>query len=241
MPQPKVHHAQHDKQLLNLLALSKDGARAALEIDTHQDPHFVASEVLSRVVRGKEGPDWLRELAATRLHRRIIKGVEGLTRKKAAWHRLLGRSDVLEDTVGAVWERLLSDPAKVANSEVYFGPFVQSSAIDYLRGLFALKRSTPSYEDLKPPASDSDQAESFIDRIAGADEDGPEATAIRDALHGKINAAYLALPKSERLAVYFRLEQGYSWAEVTVFMSCSEPTARKYYKNGLKTLLGAMS
>jgi DNA-directed RNA polymerase specialized sigma24 family protein len=231
--QSKSHQAHHLHQLQELLALPKGALQAALAITNHRDPGFVANEVLAILVRAPTTAKSLRELAAGALSRRIISLVLALIKVDELWRALLARPGVVEETVQTVWKNLLADPGPIASCEVYFGLFAQSRAKDYLRGLTAKKRSTPSYDNLDDEDDDSDPA---VQRIAD-DAPGPDEDALRCQLRDRLVDAYVNLPKLQRDAVYYRLEQERGWKEVAAFLKCSEPTATKHYCAGIATLL----
>lgn len=235
MAQPKAYQPQHLLQLQKVLALSQADADAALAITDYKHPDFVNSEVLSILVRNGGSPKHLREMAASSLNRRILWTVVGLRKLNETWGTLLNRPQVLEDTIQTVWVHLLKDSTPVAASEVHFRLFAQGRAMDYLRSLMAKKRSDVSYDQFV--SGDLDD-EPFVARIADDDAPGPEETALREELRKSLYAAYMALPKKQRNAVYYRLDEGHSWKQVAEFMKCSEPTANKHYDAGIAALLG---
>jgi DNA-directed RNA polymerase specialized sigma24 family protein len=231
--QSKSHQAPHLHQLQELLALPKSELHAALVIKNHRDAGFVANEVLAILVRAPTTAKGLRELAAGALTRRIISLVVALIKVDELWRTLLARQGVLEETVQTVWQKLLADAGPVASCEIYFGLFAQSRAKDYLSSLMAKKRSAPSYDNLDAEGDDSDPA---LQRIAD-DAPGPDEEAMRELLRDRLFDAYVNLPKLQRDAVYYRLEQERGWKEVAAFLKCSEPTATKHYRSGIDTLL----
>lgn len=237
----RQHQAHHLEELQRLRLLSVLQAKAALAISSHEVDGYVASEVLAMIVRSSSGRNNVLYLtAAESLNTRIHQGVRGLLKRDLCWRRLLNRDGVIEDTVMAVWDRLLDKPAEVSNSEVFFGKFVRDGAIDYLRSLMTLKASQSSYESLKPPDEKEGGGVSFIESVADNDGETPEEAAMRGQLHTRVSAVYLALPAEERYAVYFRLEQKCPWPMVGEMLKCSIPTARARYRAGLGKLEGEL-
>jgi len=237
MPQ---HHTHHLQQLQALRLLSDEDVQKALSITDFNASGYVASEVLAIIVRSPSGrKTHLYRAAAECLHHRIFKGVYGLLKAGTPWERFRGDAQTVEDTVMSIWEALLDQPNVMSNAERYFRVFLKNRTIDHLRSLITLKASQPSYDGFKPPDPDA-EGTSYVHSVADDDEDGPLETAIRDHQNARIQAAYLALPREERNAVYYRLEQEQPWQQVAEFLQCSIPTARARYRAGVEKLKGEL-
>lgn len=237
----RQHQPQHLAALQNLWSLPPDQAYALIAIDDHTQPNHVPSEVLAILVRSSSSHgSRMREEAAAALTHRAFRYVSGMIHGTERWRFFRGRDDVIEDAVSTVLLNLLADTSPISNSEVRFGVFIKERTVDFLRSLMTQKASQPSYHAFAEQPDEDGRSDSFRDGVEDAAGETPEEVALREQLHARVEAAYLALPRMERLAVYFRLEQGEPWKRVAEFLDCSIPTARTHYDAGFEKLTGEL-
>lgn len=154
---------------------------------------------------------------------------------------LRGEESMQQDAASSVWEGLLEDESPVGEgfAEQRFVLFVHGKLVDFLRTELTQERGSVLLSQLSPENVE-EEAVAFEDNQAADVDDQPENEAQRNELRDRLTRMMGRMPKKEKLAVYFRLEQGYDWERTARFMNCSVPTARKYYALGVKRLQGEL-
>ena len=136
-------------------------------------------------------------------------------------------SETLKEATAEAWAALVTDKHAVSFAEIRFLPWVEARVMDFLKA-----QTRKKYLPNRPDDPEHDQ-------IVDEEQDTPEEALAREQLASGLVAALLTCPPKVRQAVYLREKCEYQWAEVAKLIGCSAPTARSYYKQGLKALAGA--
>lgn len=234
--------SNHQKTLEQAQQQTDDELRQRLKVEDYQDARYLPSEVLASFfkLRFREATRLLDVINST-LHGRIVGLVERFFRARPG--ALRGGDAAKQDAVGAVWQAIAGDEEPVGEgfAEVRFLVFVDRKLKDFLRQARRHERRNLLYSQVEPEEVGGEQVQ-FEDTLTADEEDQPEAQAARNAVQDKLTRLLASgIPEKQKLAVYYRLEQGYDWKRTAELMDCSIPTARKYYNLGLKRLLGELN
>lgn len=234
--------SNHQKALDEASQQSEDELRRRLEVRSYKDPNFLPSEVLVSFFKLQFGrASGLLDAIVGKLNQRILGLVEKLLETRGKGVR--GSEQLAEDATHAVWEALLKDSKPVGRgfAEIRFVVFVKRRLSDFLSTARTQQGDAILMSELDETDEDGEEVP-FEDTVAGDKGDQPESEAMRNQLKERLTQTMtLKMPKKEKLAVYFRLEQDYDWQKTADLMGCSIPTARKYYAQGVKRLLGEMN
>lgn len=234
--------SNHQKVLEQAAQQSDDELRQRLEVKDYSDPAFLPSEVLVSFFKLQFGrASGLLDAVIGKLNGRILGLVKKLleTRGKG----LRGADQLEEDATNAVWEALLKDKEPVGRgfAEIRLLLFVKRRLSDFVAASRTQQGEAVLMSALDEMEENGEEA-SFEDTVAGDKSDQPENEAMRKQLKMRLTQMLaIDMPKKEKLAVYFRLEQDYDWKKTADLMGLTIPTARKYYALGVKRLLGEMN
>lgn len=230
----------HSQQVAAMQQLAPIDFKRRVAVQSHKQAEFVASEVLAALVRQSFGNGTgLADATAAELNRRIVKLVSIRIRRHATWRKLLERnSELIEDTVMYVWDKLLSDPAGSSNAEVRFEVFLGDRVIDHMRHQMTAKNSMRSVDEDEDD-DDEDPRQHATDLVEDPNGELPEEAVMRRRKSEELTTLLISLPKAERNAFYYRIECEYEWARVAELLKCSIPTARAHLQRGWEKLQGA--
>jgi RNA polymerase sigma factor (sigma-70 family) len=232
---------KHETSLNALIKLSIDDIKRLVSIDDYHHSDFIASEVLASLVRIKYGEQsGLLEVIVKSLHKRVIKGIQGCIKRNETLQALVAsNSELVQEIASYFWEKLIEDKQVVSNSEVRFGVYLQNRVIDCMRHQLIDENSRESIDSFTS-VDEEGNTTSFIDTVPSDPEDSPEVSVIRAQEQSILMNALMQLPKDQRDAFYFRNECDYDWEQVSEFLNCSVPTARKLYKLSIEKLQGVL-
>ena len=235
----RKHDPKHSLQAVELQQLEPTEFKRRAAIQSFKDAEYVASEVLATLVRQRFGSTTGQcDAAAAELHRRIVKVTGIRIRRHNTWRKLLERnSELIDDTVMYVWDKLLSDAVGHSNAEVRFEVFLGDRVVDYMRNQMAAKNSIQSIDD--EDGDEEDARRRATDLIEDPNGESPEEAVMRSRKSKELTTLLLSLPKAERNAFYYRIECEYEWAMVAKLMNCSVPTARLHLERSWEKLQGA--
>jgi hypothetical protein len=234
----------HERRLQGLLILSADDFKRQIGVSDYRKSDYVASEVLTTIIRLRHGQSTgVLDAATEEMHRRVVKMVEihTIRRHSDVWRELKRNcSEVVVDAVSYFWTTLISDEQAVCNAEVRFAVYLQNKVDDYMRHLLIEENTRTSINDFVASDEDGDEAE-FIDTVEDDIGESPETIAIKRQESEKINNALMSLLRIEQNAYYFRVECEYDWDTVAKFLGCSIPIARQHLNIGFEKLRGALA
>ena len=220
---------EHERRRLELVVLEPPEQIRRIEIADHLNPDYVPSEALASLVRAWFGKNTgVLDRSVSVLYSRLMKLVDAYFKKNPNWNKVVRRSsETLKEATAEAWASLVTDKNAVSFAEVRFLPWVEARVLDFLKSQ-TRKKCLPN----RPDDPDHDQ-------VADEEQDTPEEALARKQLAAGLVGALLACPPKVRQAVYLREKCGHQWPEVAKLIGCSVPTARSYYKQGLKALAGA--
>lgn len=234
----------HQKTLEKAEQQPEEELRRRLGIKNYKDPDFLPSEVLSSFIKLRFGKtSRLLDVTISTLTARVVILVERFFKKSPGVLR--GYDEAKKDAAATVVAAIVADqkPLGCGFAEIRFAPFVECRLLDFVEKERGEERETKVFSDLSPGKVDGDdegEEVPFEQTVAGSAADQPEDEAYRNEMKEGLARAFAIMPKLEKLAVYFRLEQRYKWEKTAQLMKCSVPTARKYYDQGIARLNGEM-
>jgi DNA-directed RNA polymerase sigma subunit (sigma70/sigma32) len=214
-------------------------AKRRLAVESYQDEDYVASEVLSALVRARFGQHTgVLDGAASALFARIVRLVGAYLRKNSQWNKVArSSSETRKELAAYVWEKLLTDSAPVCFAEVRFVPFVEARITDYLVSCLSLKNQATSL-DARHGRDEEGRKRPAAELIEDEATESPEAGAIRAQVSQALNRGLQALEPLERRAIFFYVLRDCDWALTAKYLGCSITTAKKHLKRGLQKLRG---
>lgn len=237
----RVRDPNHEQQLRDVYGMDTAELKRRISIRTHEHADFLASEVLSTLIRNRyRESERVVDEAVTELNRRIQILVGKRTRGMKAWGDVVRRgSTILEDTVDYVWEHLVADDSTLSNCEVRFAVFVRDRVDDFMRSQLRLKNSMQSV-DAMVITDEEGESMPAVATEEDLDAETPEEALIQAQQTMRVRAALMSLPGKERDAFCFRTEYKYEWKKVAKLLDCSIPTANQYHQRALTKLLGEL-
>lgn len=219
---------EHERRRLVLVALEPPEQIRRIQIADHLDPDYVPSEVLASLVRARFGyTSGVLDRAVGILYGRLMTLIASYFKKNPKWDKVVRRSsETLKEATSEAWVSLNTDKNNPSFAEVRFLPWVEARVLDFLKA-----QTRKKYLPNRPDHPEHDQ---FPDE----DQDNPEEALVRERLGADLASVLLACPPKVRQAVYLRAQCEYPWSLVAERIGCSVPTARAYYKQGLKALAG---
>jgi hypothetical protein len=220
---------EHERCRLALVALEPPEQLRRIRIADHHDPDYVPSEVLASLVRACFGRNTgVLDGAVDVLYERLMILVASYFKKNPKWGKVVRcSSETLKEATSEAWVTLNTDKNSPSFAEVRFLPWVEGRVKDFLKA-----QTRKKYLPNRPDNPEHDQ---FPDE----DQDNPEEALVREHLTANLEGVLLACPPKVRQAVYLRAQCEHPWSVVANMIDCSVPTARAYYKQGLKALAGA--
>lgn len=221
--------SQHERRRIELVVLAPAEQIRKIKIVDYRDPDYVPSEVLASLVRARFGMNTgVLDRSVNVLYSRLMKLVDAYFKKNPNWSKVVRRSsETLKEATAEAWVSLMTDKNSVSFAEVRFLPWVEARVLDFLKAQ-TRKKHLPNRPD------DPDHVQ-----VADEEQDTPEEALAREQLAAGLIGVLLACPPKVRQAIYLREKCEYQWPDVAKLIGCSIPTARSYYKQGLKALAGA--
>ena len=232
---------RHQEELDSLQRAELPEVFRRIKLSDHEQPDYVASEVLATLIRNRANQaGGVVTAAVVELNRRLqvfvgkrVRGVKSRPEVKRRGDQMLG------DTIDYVWDRFYEDQDLVSNSEAFFAVFARNKIDDFLEHLCADKNSMDSVDSMDIVDEDGN-ASSYISTVEDTNAETPEEALMRQQLNAKALNVLMTMPKLERDAFCYRVECKYPWQLDADLLGCSIPTANKHFAAAMEKLEGAL-
>ncbi len=214
-------------------------AKRRLAVLSYQDVDYVASEVLSALIRARFGQhSGLLDVMASTLYGRIVRLIGAYLHKNPQWNKVVcSSSETRKELAAYVWEKLLADSATVCFAEIRFLPYVEARITDYLVSCLSLKNQAKSL-DARVGRDEEGRKRPVVELLEDETTESPEAAAIRAELSQALNRGLDALEPPERHAIFYYILRDCDWELTAKYLGCSVTTAKKHLQRGLEKLRG---
>jgi RNA polymerase sigma factor (sigma-70 family) len=242
--EPEICHASYDRRpeheamLAAVLRMPADELLAALAVNRHTEPGFIASEVLVTLARAGFGTtNKVLTAVGVALNERIVRGLSHFLLVYPEWNAVVSRSsEAKKEAVSFTQLHIFESTARVSFAEVTFKQFVDMRLLDWFRSQTRLKNMVPSVDGLRPLEGEDGERLSLVEQIQDDVSMSPQEQAELDQLKRQSQAAFRSLPKKERQAVYLCTICEFTQQEAARLMGCTERSVRTYQKSALTRL-----